>query len=310
MMMVTSSFYVNPSLLSKLLPPSLPHIDGIVVICVCLLNNLCISSSNSLVYYSTIHSLMACLIQTFLSMAGSMARTAARAAAAATSTTTTAATTSVGTTRQSFVNATRHCLELVRRTDNDAYSATLFAPQSVRMPMMTLRAFHAELAMIPTHQRQAAELRYQWWRNAVMECAMASKQRVPLPPIAHPVVTLLAPVMAQFPIQPQWLLTMIDAKEKAALVNTNAARTVEELFEYADGFTGSLFQSLLEVNGIVDNNEAKHAAYHLGRAVSLCSLLRWVPLHASQKKCYLPTDLLRQVHHFDIDSFFRFRESS
>lgn len=232
---------------------------------------------------------------------------------------------------QLYATASQHCVTLVQRSDHDGYSATLMAPSSVRMPMLTLRAFQAEVAAIPTQQKIAAQLRYQWWRNVVMECAAkrtpppssssSSSTSVPSPPNSvpvlsaqqqqqttigsassshHPVVTMLGAVMTRYAINPSWLLTMIDAKEHVSLVNTDAARTITELYEYGDAWTGSLYQTLLEVNGVTDSNAARHAAYHLGRAVSLCSLLRWVPAHAAQRKCYLPTDLMQHVTHSNL----------
>lgn len=52
---------------------------------------------------------------------------------------------------------------------------------------------------------------------------------------------------------------------------------------------------VLETLG-VRNDDADHAASHIGKAVGIVTLLRGTKFHIAQNQLYLPTELLRQYH--------------
>lgn len=57
----------------------------------------------------------------------------------------------------------------VRAADREAYLATLFAPEAARPALFALRAYGLELDRIVRRAREplAAEVRLQWWRDAI-----------------------------------------------------------------------------------------------------------------------------------------------
>lgn len=83
------------------------------------------------------------------------------------------------------------CAALVARADPDRFLAAMSAPPAARAMLFPLYAFNVEVARAPwvTEEPMIAEMRLQWWRDAVEEI-VAGK-----PPRAHEVVGPLAQVI-------------------------------------------------------------------------------------------------------------------
>lgn len=80
------------------------------------------------------------------------------------------------------------CAELVQRADPDRFMATMAAPVSARRVLFPLYALNVEVARAPwvTEESMIAEMRLQWWRDAMTEIANGEIVR------RHQVVTPLA----------------------------------------------------------------------------------------------------------------------
>ncbi len=65
----------------------------------------------------------------------------------------------------------RACAELVRRGDPDRFLAAMAAPAAARAVLFPLYAFNVEVARAPwvTDEPMIAEMRLQWWRDALAE---------------------------------------------------------------------------------------------------------------------------------------------
>jgi len=83
------------------------------------------------------------------------------------------------------------CAELVRRGDPDRFLAAMAAPVAAREKLFAIYAFNVEVARAPwvTEESMIAEMRLQWWRDALEE--ISSNQAVR----AHEVTTALADVI-------------------------------------------------------------------------------------------------------------------
>jgi phytoene/squalene synthetase len=83
------------------------------------------------------------------------------------------------------------CAALVERADPDRFRATLAAPPGARPVLLPLYAFNVEVSRAPwvTEEPMIAEMRLQWWRDALEEIGAGR------PPRAHEVVTALAPLL-------------------------------------------------------------------------------------------------------------------
>lgn len=83
------------------------------------------------------------------------------------------------------------CAELVQRADPDRFLAAMAAPPAARKVLFPLYALNVEVARAPwvTQEAMIAEMRLQWWRDALEDLAQGK------PPRAHEVVAPLAEIL-------------------------------------------------------------------------------------------------------------------
>jgi 15-cis-phytoene synthase len=83
------------------------------------------------------------------------------------------------------------CAQLVERADPDRFLATMAAPVAARRILFPLHALNAEVARAPwlTQEPLVAQMRLQWWRDALAEIAAGSAVR------RHHVTTALADIL-------------------------------------------------------------------------------------------------------------------
>lgn len=83
------------------------------------------------------------------------------------------------------------CADLVRRADPDRFAAVLAAPVAARSVLLPLYAVNVEVSRAPwvTQEPMIAEMRLQWWRDALAEIGEGRGPR------AHEVVSALAPIL-------------------------------------------------------------------------------------------------------------------
>jgi len=169
----------------------------------------------------------------------------------------------------------------LRRTDEDRYFATLFAPAETRSALFTLYAFHHEVARVAESVREPMmhAIRLQWWREAV-EGAREGKPR------QHQTVTALAELFAQHDLPTALFEAIVDAREDDAA--HIAFDNLEALEAYADATAGNLMRLAARVLGEPQDDLARET----GVAQALAGILRAIPFHAARGKVYLPNDLL------------------
>jgi 15-cis-phytoene synthase len=75
-------------------------------------------------------------------------------------------------------NAIAACAALVERGDPDRHLAVMAAPLPARRPLFVLYAFNLEVARAPwvTQEPVIAEMRLQWWRDAVAAAAEGARR--------------------------------------------------------------------------------------------------------------------------------------
>lgn len=83
------------------------------------------------------------------------------------------------------------CAQLVERGDPDRFAATMAAPVEARKVLFPVYAFNVEVSRAPwvTQEAIIAEMRLQWWTDALEEIASGGLVR------RHEVVTSLAHVL-------------------------------------------------------------------------------------------------------------------
>ena len=90
------------------------------------------------------------------------------------------------------------CAAIVQRADPDRFLACMAAPVAVRARLFPLFAFNVEVARAPwvTREPLIAQMRLQWWQDAIEEIAAGK------PPRQHEVVGPLAAAMDGLPVAP------------------------------------------------------------------------------------------------------------
>nr|WP_174820416.1 MULTISPECIES: squalene/phytoene synthase family protein [Ruegeria] len=91
-----------------------------------------------------------------------------------------------------FDDDVKACAALVHRADPDRFIAVMAAPVAVRPKLFPLYALNVEVARAPwvTQETMIAEMRLQWWRDALQEIAEGKAVR------RHEVVTPLSQVLS------------------------------------------------------------------------------------------------------------------
>ena len=99
------------------------------------------------------------------------------------------------------------CAALVERGDPDRFAATMAAPVAARARLFPLYAFNLEVARAPwvTQEPMIAEMRLQFWRDAVAEAAEGRTR-------AHEVAGPLAQVIREAALPVDLLDALIAAR--------------------------------------------------------------------------------------------------
>ncbi|RKF13004.1 phytoene synthase [Roseovarius spongiae] len=164
------------------------------------------------------------------------------------------------------------CADLVRRGDPDRFIAVMAAPVAARRALFPIYAFNIEVSRAPwvTQEPMIAEMRLQWWRDALEEIGSGGNVR------RHEVVTPLARVL--------------DARGAALLDALIVARRwdiYKDAFEdeahfdrYLTDTAGNLMLAAARALGETEDTPPLDAGY----AVGLASYLRAIPrLEAAQR---------------------------
>ena len=192
------------------------------------------------------------------------------------------------------------CGSLVERYDRDRYLSCLFAPEAPREQLFALYAFNHEVAKTAevVSEPMLGHIRLQWWREA-LDGIYAGKPR------PHEVVQPLAQAIQAHDLPRALLEAVIDARE----VDLDEAPPADmaALAVYAEGSSTALLRLALAILGVEDG--ASHAAAaQLGPAWAYLGQLRALPLHAQQKRSYLPADLCAAAG-LDLQEVFELRSS-
>ncbi|MEM7171413.1 MAG: phytoene/squalene synthase family protein [Pseudomonadota bacterium] len=180
-------------------------------------------------------------------------------------------------------NDISHCMEQVRRFDNDRYIASLFSPKDRLDHLFALYAFNLEVAKTAevVSEPMIGQIRLQWWRDALTEIRKGKARR-------HAVVQPLERAIETYRLDPDLLEGLIDAREFD--LKRQAPKDLKALEAYAAATSASLNQLALTILGPVDP-QVIEAGRQLGKAWALTGLMRAIPFHAAQKRCFIPSDI-------------------
>lgn len=124
----------------------------------------------------------------------------------------------------------------VKRVDPDRYRAALFAAPGARARLLTLYAFHYELAKVPEHvsEPMIGAIRYQWWRDMLAEHYEGKPVR------KHEVATPMVAAIEQGSLPRFWLDALIDGRERD--LDPRPFENLDAAKDYCNATSGKLMQ--------------------------------------------------------------------
>lgn len=171
---------------------------------------------------------------------------------------------------------------LVERGDPDRWRAAMTAPPVARPGLMALYAFNVEIARAPwlASEPLLAQIRLQWWREALAEIAAGD------PPRRHEVVEPLADTIRAARLPIGLFEAMIDAR----LTDTEPAPHPDRaaLLRYLDATTGNLMELAARHLGAPD--AALPVVRDFARGAGAAALLRALPELRARGRTPLPAD--------------------
>lgn len=178
-----------------------------------------------------------------------------------------------------------YCGELVRGHDPDRYLLSMFAPARAREDLWALFAFNHEIAKTRevVSETQLGLIRLQWWRERIEEVYAGQVAE-------HEVLKALAGAIERHDLPREHFEMVLHAREfdLEDVLPGNA----EGVLNYADFTTTPLMKLAVQVCG---GDAVAEPVQPVAVNTALAGLLRAVPFHASQRRCYLPEDLLAQA---------------
>lgn len=177
-----------------------------------------------------------------------------------------------------------YCGNEVRQYDPDRFATAMLAPQASREGLFSLYAFNLEVAKTreAVSEPMLGEIRLQWWREAIEGIYDGTPRR-------HEVVLPLVELVAAQGLTRRYFDDLIDARGDD--LSDDPPETVDALVRYAEGTSVNLIWLALETLG-VRSDAATEAARHVGLAWALTGLVRAMPFHLSQRRRYLPEELI------------------
>ena len=171
---------------------------------------------------------------------------------------------------------------LVARGDPDRWRAAMTAPPERRPGLLALYAFNLEIARAPwaASEPLLAEIRLQWWREALAGIAAGA------PPRRHEVVEPLAATIRAAQLPARLFEAMIDAR----LADTEPAPHPDRasLLRYLDATAGGLMELAARHLGAPDT--ALPVVRDFARGAGAAGLLRALPELRARGRVPLPAD--------------------
>ena len=157
------------------------------------------------------------------------------------------------------------CADLVRRADPDRFMAVMAAPVEARPVLFAVFALCIEVARAPwvTQEPMIAQIRLQWWRDALAEIAAGQKAR------HHEVVTPLARLLSRD--QAGALDEMVAVRHWD--IERKSFEDLAHFQNYINQTSGTPMWIAAQVLGQADENVVRDFAYASG----LANWLRAVP---------------------------------
>ena len=196
--------------------------------------------------------------------------------------------------------AASQCAELVRAHDFTRYASTLFVPTPARRALLALYAFNVEICRVHTQVSQPlpGEIRLQWWRDMLAGQGHGGVE-------GNPVAAELLSAMRSHRLPVERLSRLID--EHLFDLYNDPMPTMAALEGYLNDTSSAVFSLAAAVMG-PPSGEVEHLARHAGLAQGIVQVMASLPLDASQRRLFVPQQLLDK-HRCDPEDLFAARQT-
>jgi 15-cis-phytoene synthase len=183
-------------------------------------------------------------------------------------------------------SAASHCAELVRAHDFTRYASTLFVSAPERRALLALYAFNAEICRVHTQVSQPlpGEIRLQWWQDVLAGQGHGGVE-------GNPVAAELLLAVRSYRLPVERLSRLIE-EHQFDLYN-DPMPTMAALEGYINDTSSALFSLAAAVMG-PPSSEVEHLARHAGLAQGLVQVMAVLPLDASQRRLFVPQQVLAE----------------
>ncbi|MCB1840797.1 MAG: squalene/phytoene synthase family protein [Rhodospirillales bacterium] len=175
------------------------------------------------------------------------------------------------------------CGQIVRDHDRDRFLLSMFAPPECREDLWALFAYNHELAKTRevVSDSTLGLIRLQWWRDAI--ASVYENKVVP----DNEIVQGLSRAIKAHDLPREPFETLAYARE-FDLENVSPGN-LEGLLNYSDFTSTPLMKLAVKITG---DDPDMEPVYPIAVNYALAGVLRAVPAHAGQGRCYLPEDLM------------------
>jgi 15-cis-phytoene synthase len=193
----------------------------------------------------------------------------------------------------------QYCQRKAAQSGSSFYYSFLFLPPERRRAISALYAYCREVDDIVDECTDAgvARTKLAWWRDQVSAIYEGTPQ--------HPVARALVPVVAQFRLQKERLLELIDGMEMDLTQHRYA--DFDALKPYCFRVAGVVGLLSAEIFGY-ENPDTLNYAENLGMAFQLTNIIRDVGEDARRDRVYLPLDELAR-YQVSVSDIMHARES-
>ena len=179
----------------------------------------------------------------------------------------------------------QYCLQKTRQSGSSFTLSFRFLPRHKREAMTALYAFCREVDDVVDEctDYQIAQTKLQWWKQEIHRLFHEVPQ--------HPVTQALKPVVAQFSLQEQHFIEIIDGMQMDTQYNRYADFEQLNLYCYRVASVVGLLSA--QIFGYSDQSTLAYA-HDLGLAFQLTNIIRDVGEDARRGRLYLPLDELEK----------------
>lgn len=182
-------------------------------------------------------------------------------------------------------NNHHYLAEQTRQHDPDRYLLSLFAPKRVRPALHALFMFNHEIAKTRevVSETQLGLIRLQWWRERIGE--IYDGKSAP----EHEVLQGLEAAIRAHDLSQEYFETLIYAREFD--LEDVLPSHVDGVIHYADFTNAPLLRLVCQAMG---EDAGADEIYPVAVNYGIVGLIRAVPYHGNQRRCFLPENLMEK----------------